>query len=325
MKTQKRRLFILTLLIISTTYLPIGFTEDSTTLNLPEGARARLGKGKILDIKYSPEGTIFAVASAIGVWLYDTNTYQEITWLTGHTGQVSSISFSPDGQTLASGSGDGTVLLWDVAPAAPPPLATDVNADGIVNIQDLVQVAANFGATGENTADVNGDGAVNIHDLVAVAAAFGETAAAPEISSLTMQTALTKADIEVWIREARRLNLTDVISQRGIRFLQELLVSLTPKETALFANYPNPFNPETWIPYHLSKPAEVTLNIYAIDGKFVRHLDLGYQTAGFYRSKSRAAYWDGKNTQGEAVASGVYFYTLTADDFSATGKMLIRK
>ena len=98
-----------------------------------------------------------------------------------------------------------------------------------------------------------------------------------------------------------------------------------PNQTALLANYPNPFNPETWIPYHLTVPADVTLTIYAIDGKVVRRLDLGHQAAGFYQSKSRAAYWDGRNTVGERVASGLYVYTLTAGDFTATRKMLILK
>ena len=99
----------------------------------------------------------------------------------------------------------------------------------------------------------------------------------------------------------------------------------TPDGTLLFSNYPNPFNPETWIPYHLAEPADVTLTIYAVDGKIVRRLDLGYQAAGFYQRKSRAAYWDGRNNGGERVASGLYFYTLTAGDFSATQKMLIQK
>ena len=96
-------------------------------------------------------------------------------------------------------------------------------------------------------------------------------------------------------------------------------------ETALLSNYPNPFNPETWIPYQLAESAEVTVTIHAADGKLVRRLELGQLPAGVYQDKDRAAYWDGKNELGERVASGVYFYTLTAGDFSATKKMLIRK
>jgi hypothetical protein len=99
----------------------------------------------------------------------------------------------------------------------------------------------------------------------------------------------------------------------------------TPEQTSLLPNYPNPFNPETWIPYQLAKPADVSISIYAADGRLVRTLALGHQPVGIYESRSRAAYWDGRNTLGEPVASGVYFYTLTADDFTATRKMLIRK
>ena len=95
--------------------------------------------------------------------------------------------------------------------------------------------------------------------------------------------------------------------------------------TALLSNYPNPFNPETWIPYRLSDPAEVTVSIYSVDGRLVRRLELGQMPAGVYSDKERAAYWDGRNAQGEPVASGVYFYTLSAGDFKATRKMVIRK
>ena len=95
--------------------------------------------------------------------------------------------------------------------------------------------------------------------------------------------------------------------------------------TVLLPNYPNPFNPETWIPYQLAKPANVKLTIYDIRGHVVRNLDLGHQRAGIYQNRTRAAHWDGKNAVGEHVASGVYFYTLQAGDYSATRKMLIRK
>ena len=93
----------------------------------------------------------------------------------------------------------------------------------------------------------------------------------------------------------------------------------------LLANYPNPFNPETWIPYQLADPTDVTLRIYAVDGGLVRTVSLGHQPAGVYQDRGRAVYWDGKNEFGEPVASGIYFYTLTAGDFTATRKMLIRK
>ncbi|RKU10410.1 hypothetical protein C6503_20065, partial [Candidatus Poribacteria bacterium] len=170
----------------------------------------------------------------------------------------------------------------------------------------------------------NGDGQVNIADLVLVAGALGTSASAPSLHLQALEM-LTATEVKQWLSAAQRLNLTDMHSQRGIRFLQQLLVALTPKETALLPNFPNPFNPETWIPYHLAKGADVTLHIYAMNGALVRTLTLGHQAAGKYQDRSRAAYWDGKNAFGEPVASGAYFYTLTAGDFTATRKMLIQK
>ena len=98
-----------------------------------------------------------------------------------------------------------------------------------------------------------------------------------------------------------------------------------PDRTHLFVNYPNPFNPETWIPYQLAKSAEVTLYIYAVNGALVRTLDLGHQPAGVYRLRSRAAYWDGRNELGERVASGIYFYQLTTPAFQQTRRLVILK
>ena len=181
------------------------------------------------------------------------------------------------------------------------------------------------GQTGENAADVNADGTVNIQDLVAVAAAIGNTAAAPHALHHPVVAQLTPTEVRHWITQAQQTELTDPNLQRGILFLEHLLAVLIPKETALLPNYPNPFNPETWIPYQLAESAEVRVSIYAVDGRLIRTLVLGPQPAGMYQSKSRAAYWDGTNELGERVASGLYFYTLTASDFTATQKMLIRK
>ena len=219
-----------------------------------------------------------------------------------------------------------TVLLpgEDAQITESPELKADVNADGTVNVLDLVLVAANLGKTGQNAADVNGDGLINILDLVLVAGALDNTAAAPSLHSQALDM-LTASDVRQWLSQAQHLDLTDALSQRGILFLEQLLATLIPTETALLANYPNPFNPETWIPYQLAKDADVTLHIYAVNGHVVRKLALGHQAAGIYQNRSRAAYWDGKNAFGESVASGLYFYTLTAGDFTATRKMLIRK
>ena len=201
--------------------------------------------------------------------------------------------------------------------------ATDVNRDGVVDVLDLMIVAENFGSFDTPlTGDVNGDGEVNREDINAVLDAL-EAAAAPAAVSTT-------ESLQLWIDRAKQLNRTDARFQKGIAVLQQLLTSLietetVPKATGLLANYPNPFNPETWIPYQLAKPADVTLTIYSVNGAFVRTLALGHQPAGIYHTFNRAAHWDGKNMIGEPVASGLYFYTLTAGDFSATRKLLIRK
>ena len=205
----------------------------------------------------------------------------------------------------------------------------DVNGDGVVNIQDLVIVATRFGQPGEEGADVNGDGVVNIQDLVLVAAAFATAAAAPS-ESLDLREKVTAAEIRSWLSQAERLDSSDATLNRGVVVLKRLLVELTersyiPTETSLLPNFPNPFNPETWIPYQMAEPLEVTITIYNGNGLRIRELAAGHRPAGLYRSRSRAAYWDGRNQLGEPVASGVYFYTLTAGNFAATRKMQVNK
>ena len=490
---------IVTLLILVTLFSLNTFAQDSPQWHLPDGVKARLGKGWIHEIAYSPDGTRLALAGGIGIWLYDTATYQEVALLTGHTSWVRSVAFSPDGstiatgssdktirlwdadtgthknaiteytswvrsvafspdgRTIASGSGDGTVLLWelplsasvntkvsvspslvpspaigeqltlslniadgenvagyqatvqfdtsalryvssangDYLPAGaffvppvvkenqvtlastalagvkhgdgtlatitfevvaakasrltlskvtlvnpdgkptfpivengeviePPQIFGDVNRDSIVNIQDLVLVGSNFRQTGENRADVNGDGVVDIVDLVLVAGAIRNVATAPAAHPQAFAM-LTAADVAGWLAQAEQRALTDATSQRGVIFLEQLLAALTPKETTLLPNYPNPFNPETWIPYHLAHAADVTLMIYDKKGTVVRQLNLGHQPAGFYTTRANAAYWNGRNAGGEWVASGVYFYQLRAEDYSALRRMVIVK
>ena len=214
---------------------------------------------------------------------------------------------------------DSTIILFE-----PIFLIGDVNRDGTVNIQDLVLVSSNFGKTGENEADINGDGVVDIVDLVKVAAALGNTAEAPSLHPQTFAM-LTAANVQNWLTQAQHLNPTDIASQRGIRFLEQLLMVLTPEETVLLPNYPNPFNPETWIPYQLANSTDVQIVLYDTRGIAIRHLALGYQPAGYYTTRNRAAYWDGRNDLGEHVATGVYFYQLQADNMSLLRKMVILK
>ena len=205
----------------------------------------------------------------------------------------------------------------------------DVNADGAVDFQDLVYIIQHYGDTGQDNADVNGDGFVDVNDLILVAAVLDNVTAAPAVSRQVQHT-FTGEEVQQWLTEARLSRDTSFTYQRGIAVLEQILAVLMateamPKETVLLSNYPNPFNPETWIPYQLSESTDVTVSIYSVDGKLVRTLALGHQAAGIYQSKSRAVYWDGRNAFGEPVASGLYFYTFTAGDFTATRKMLVRK
>ncbi len=107
--------------------------------------------------------------------------------------------------------------------------------------------------------------------------------------------------------------------------LQLRVGDVQPQDTLLAQNFPNPFNPETWIPYQLSESTEVKISIYDVSGRLVRSLDLGWQPTGSYMTPSSAAYWDGRNAVGERVASGIYFYTLQTSDFAATRRMVILK
>ena len=213
------------------------------------------------------------------------------------------------------------IIINDISPQD---TEYDVNRDGVVNVSDLVIVAGRLGQSGPNAADVNGDGIVNIQDLILVAGALGQTLAAPSLHPVSLAM-FTTTDIQGWLAQAHGLDLTDPRLQSGIRFLEQLLSVLVPKETVLLPNYPNPFNPETWIPYRLAEDAFVTVTIYDQRGRVVRRLNIGPQTAAVYESRSKAIYWDGRNEVGDRVASGIYFYTLIAGDFSATRKMLILK
>ena len=256
------------------------------------------------------------------------------------TGTLLSVTF------MAKAGGETQVTLEnfefisitdDIIPTVPPNIsitvgeypAWDVNQDGRVSIQDLILVARDLGsnAPANLRTDVNRDGEINIQDLILVAQHIGEStdsSAAPTIFAIDSEELMPEM-IEAWIEQAQTADDGSLVFRQGIENLKRLLASLIPEKTALLANYPNPFNPETWIPYHLAKPADVTLTIYAANGAVVRTIALGHQVAGMYQSRSRAVYWDGRNAIGEPVASGIYFYTLTADDYTATRKMLIIK
>ena len=128
----------------------------------------------------------------------------------------------------------------------------------------------------------------------------------------------------IGVKPVRHIVTADDVKEGRIT-LENLIAYEIPAETELLRNYPNPFNPETWIPYHLAEDADVSLTIYDSNGALVRSIDIGHQTAAKYDTRTKAIYWDGRNQFGEQVASGIYFYSLEAGDFSATRKMVILK
>ena len=226
-----------------------------------------------------------------------------------------------DGKLWEATTEGGQVIL----PPEPQDIVFgDINHDSAVNIQDLVIVHSRFGQTGYNSADVNGDRIVDIADLVLVAGAFSEEAGAPSAQPQALEL-LSGANVRQWLTQAQQLALTDPTYLRGITVLEQFHAALIPQETVLLHNYPNPFNPETWIPYRLAEDAFVILTIYDGSGQIVRTFDVGHQIAGYYMDRTKAAYWNGRNESGESVASGLYFYQLRAGDYTALRRMVIVK
>ena len=222
----------------------------------------------------------------------------------------------------------------DIAVSQYPPW--DVNEDGTVDALDSALVAAALGQSGDAIidprTDVNGDGTVDNADLTLVTTNLeGGVGGAPSIGDTlslldpaTLRT-LDRATLETYLNSLRLESDGSLKYRNAIALLESLLAALRPTQTRLLANYPNPFNPETWLPYELAVDSTVELFIYDARGVLVRHLELGHQPAGYYIAKSRAVYWDGRNSVGERVSSGIYFYQLRAGSISQLRKMVILK
>ena len=267
----------------------------------------------------------------------DTATVTHATWPGGVA--RNNLGFIVDlGSGLASSSVDFTVDVtadvggpWQfvytipiTGVTAPAALAVpgDIDMDGSVGIRDILTVATVYGepASVYPTADINGDAVLDMGDMIVIHAARTDTVAgAPTVrhSRVTL--------VERWLREGRQMDDGSELFREGLPALEALLAALRPATTALLPNYPNPFNPETWIPFDLAEAGEVTVRVYDIGGQVVRRLDLGYVEPGKYRERDVAAYWDGRNEFGEAVASGVYLYEIRAGAQRDVRRMVVRK
>ena len=279
-----------------------------TNLNVSWTAPTNTGPAITYNLRYRKSSEVDWTSSTYA----GTATSTTLTGLAGGTSyEVQVLAKNLEGDGPWSESGTGATAYQ----------AEDIDSDGDVDITDLVSVVNNFGSPTPGRNDVDKNGAVDAADIRAVFAAMlaADAAAAPAHVTRTAQT------LQDYVQTIKQAGVDANVS-RGLAVLEELIEPfLMPDETSLLRNYPNPFNPETWFPYQLSTSADVTFAIYSVNGTLVRTLSLGHQAAGMYRSESRAAYWDGLNALGEPVASGIYFYTLTAGEFTATGKMLIRK
>ena len=265
----------------------------------------------------------------------------------GRAGDPSDIEITGGQSFILTAQQAATVTIsghgWDNTAsgtmAAPPITMRGIQATGITPVLALsgsivdsvnginsagLRVSVKNLSTGSAVATVVGDmGSTSSqvgYRLTVVDIADGRAAAIGD----TLEISVRSPDMSIGVQPLRYTVTVEDIKRHRIH-LPELVVQEIPAETELLRNYPNPFNPETWIPYRLAQDAFVTLTIYDGNGQMVRTLDVGHQTAAVYENRSRAAYWDGRNYVGESVASGVYFYTLTAGDFSATRKMVILK
>ena len=267
--------------------------------------------------------------SEFGVELYDYDTDPD---------ETVNIADFPENAALIAHLSEQLHAGWRAAlpemqgPASlPQTLPWDINNDGVVDIQDMILVANSFDVVPPDTpkVDVNKDGRIDIIDLLLVAVHFGESVAARSPRP-TLPPILSEhvALVDEWLTAARLADDGSDVFRQGIATLEHLIVaarSPRPTSTVLLPNYPNPFNPETWLPYDLAEDADVHIHIYNLKGESIRDLSPGFQTAGTYRTPSRAAYWDGQNDIGEPVASGIYFWTFQAGHFKATRQMVIRK
>ncbi len=298
---------------------------------LSEKTGKRAGKISRSNLNGSNLETLITFNSSIPLGIA-VNTEENKLYWTSSTGNIQCANINGENiqNVIANLSTPGYVVvaasIADRTPVTVKQFA-DVDEDGKVDQNDLLLVINSIGQSNpaDSRLDVDGDGNVTIADLILVAEAFENTSNAAAPMSRSQVISIDRGTLESLILALQTKSDGLPAYQKTLIFLQSFLKVEPPNETSLLSNYPNPFNPETWIPYSLASGTNVQILIYDTKGLIIRRLELGYRPTGYYIDRNRAAYWDGKNAHGEPVASGVYFYTLRAGDFTATRKMLIRK
>ncbi len=287
---------------------------------------------EITSITYSTDGSTIASGSKdTTVRLWDVQTQSEIKTLSEYKSSIATVALNPDASMVACGGEDETIMIWDIATGN-----TKIINSGHPNGANKIR----FGPDGKTLVSCHSlwnDNKVKLWDVSTgnlITTLIGHTSGISNLDftsdGRTLITSGGDGSVLLWeftpylSVNTIRDQLSEDVNNDKIVDLQ-VLKALAPKKTALLKNYPNPFNPETWIPYHLAQTENVKISIYTSDGQVIRTLDLGNKPAGTYQSRSRAAHWDGKNELGEPVASGIYFYTLSAGNYSATQRMVIRK
>ena len=314
-----------------------GQTVLQSLLSLPQGEEIMLSFSiGLLDENARSDGVSFKVL------LNGQNQFEHFTKVPGWMdAQIPLSEHAGETVLLELVSDSGETDSWDWAHWADLFITAkgvesngDVNQDGIVNVLDIILVAQNLGQKPPSNprVDVNKDGQVNVLDLVFVAERLGEkvVSAAPSLMGIVKDTLSLPEDVIV-VRRA--LNELEAVPEKShgvemtIRFLRAWLANADQevRETRLLPNYPNPFNPETWIPYQLADAADVSVKIYGVGGRLVRTISVGFKPVGYYLARERAAYWDGRNEIGESVSSGVYFIQFLSGDFAATRRIVVVK